>query len=39
VVERHGRSIDFETQSGQGTTFHVRLPVAERVSAVNEVAA
>jgi len=28
VVERHGGSIDFETQAGRGTTFHVRLPVA-----------
>ena len=27
VVERHGGSIDFETQAGRGTTFHVRLPV------------
>jgi PAS domain S-box-containing protein len=30
VVERHGGSIAFETQVGRGTTFHVRLPVAER---------
>jgi two-component system, NtrC family, sensor kinase len=28
VVERHGGSIEFETQAGRGTTFHVRLPVA-----------
>ena len=31
VVERHGGSIDFETRAGRGTTFHVRLPVAEPV--------
>jgi signal transduction histidine kinase len=31
VVERHGGSIEFETQAGRGTTFHVRLPVAEQV--------
>ena len=34
LVERHGGSIEFETQAGRGTTFHVRLPVAERVAAV-----
>ena len=28
VVERHGGSIDFETESGGGTTFHIRIPVA-----------
>jgi two-component system NtrC family sensor kinase len=27
VVDRHGGSIDFETEPGKGTTFHVRLPV------------
>ncbi len=28
VVERHGGSLTFETAPGEGTTFHVRLPVA-----------
>jgi len=28
VVDRHGGSIDFETESGGGTTFHIRIPVA-----------
>ncbi len=27
VVERHGGTIDFETRTGQGTTFIVRLPL------------
>ncbi|MEM6960812.1 MAG: ATP-binding protein [Myxococcota bacterium] len=27
VVDRHGGSIDFETESGVGTTFFVRLPL------------
>jgi PAS domain S-box-containing protein len=27
IVEKHGGSIDFETELGQGTTFIVRLPV------------
>jgi signal transduction histidine kinase len=39
VVERHGGSIEFETQPGRGTTFHVRLPVAQQASGVSEVAA
>jgi signal transduction histidine kinase len=28
VVERHGGSLTFETVAGEGTTFHVRLPIA-----------
>jgi PAS domain S-box-containing protein len=39
VVERHGGTISFETQAGRGTTFHVRLPVAESAHGVDEVAA
>jgi PAS domain S-box-containing protein len=27
VVERHGGTITFETESGKGTTFYVRLPI------------
>jgi two-component system NtrC family sensor kinase len=29
VVDTHGGSIDFETEEGAGTTFHVRLPVTQ----------
>ena len=32
VVERHGGSINFETESGKGTTFIIRLPLAPRPS-------
>ncbi|MCC6901889.1 MAG: response regulator [Polyangiaceae bacterium] len=27
IIEQHGGSIAFESQQGQGTTFHIRLPV------------
>ncbi len=27
VVEKHGGTLTFQTESGKGTTFHVRLPV------------
>lgn len=27
VVEKHGGTLTFQTEAGQGTTFHVRLPV------------
>jgi signal transduction histidine kinase len=30
VVEKHGGTIDFETEVGQGTTFFVRLPASNR---------
>lgn len=30
VVETHGGSIDFESEEGVGTTFHVRIPVHGR---------
>jgi two-component system NtrC family sensor kinase len=30
VVDTHGGSIDFESQPGQGTTFHVRIPIAQK---------
>lgn len=30
VVETHGGSIDFESEVGAGTTFHVRIPVRQR---------
>jgi PAS domain S-box-containing protein len=29
VVEKHGGTLTFETQLGKGTTFYVRLPLAE----------
>ena len=29
VVNRHGGSLHFETESGKGTTFYIRLPVGE----------
>ena len=32
VVERHGGTLTFETLPGEGTTFHVRLPVAHAVA-------
>jgi signal transduction histidine kinase len=31
IVERHGGTITFESQVGQGTTFHITLPIAEGV--------
>jgi signal transduction histidine kinase len=31
VVEKHRGTIDFETRTGDGTTFFIRLPVEERV--------
>lgn len=31
VVDGHGGSIDFETEVGQGTTFHIRIPIARPV--------
>ena len=30
VVETHGGSIDFESEPGQGTTFHVHIPIAQQ---------
>jgi PAS domain S-box-containing protein len=29
VVKAHGGSLEFETEMGKGTTFHVRLPIAQ----------
>jgi len=29
VVEAHGGAIDFESQPGAGTTFHVRVPTGQ----------
>jgi two-component system, NtrC family, sensor kinase len=35
VVETHGGSIDFETEEGVGTTFHVRIPIRRRETGGN----
>ena len=29
IVEKHGGTIDFESRPGEGTTFHVRIPVQQ----------
>ena len=28
IVEKHGGTLDFETEEGVGTTFIIRLPIA-----------
>jgi signal transduction histidine kinase len=28
IVDRHGGTIDFESEVGKGTTFHIRIPMA-----------
>jgi two-component system, NtrC family, sensor kinase len=28
VVDKHGGTLHFETEIGQGTTFYIRLPIA-----------
>ena len=30
VVDKHGGTIDFETEIGAGTTFRIRLPIGGR---------
>jgi signal transduction histidine kinase len=32
VVEKHGGTLTFDTKMGEGTTFHIRLPVEGRMS-------
>jgi signal transduction histidine kinase len=32
VVDRHGGSMDFESRPGEGTTFHIRIPVRQKRS-------
>jgi signal transduction histidine kinase len=38
VVDRHGGSLSFESQNGEGTTFFIRLPLNLEDSAVGETA-
>jgi signal transduction histidine kinase len=33
VVDKHGGTLHFETEVGQGTTFYIRLPIAGPASA------
>jgi two-component system NtrC family sensor kinase len=33
IVETHGGSIDFESEMGVGTTFHIRIPVEQKKNA------
>jgi len=30
VADDHGGSVDFESEIGRGTTFHVRIPVRQK---------
>lgn len=30
VAEEHGGAVDFESQSGRGTTFHIRIPLEQK---------
>ena len=30
IVDTHGGTIDFESQAGRGTTFHVRIPIVQK---------
>jgi PAS domain S-box-containing protein len=39
VVEKHGGTLTFESELGQGTTFHLRLPLAVAAAAQPEEAA
>ena len=34
VVEGHGGSIDFESEWGRGTTFHIRIPLQQKKKGV-----
>jgi PAS domain S-box-containing protein len=39
VVQKHGGTIDFESETGLGTTFTVRLPLEDPASAAKELSA
>jgi signal transduction histidine kinase len=39
VVEKHGGTLHFETELGQGTTFYIRLPIAGPMAAASAPAA
>jgi signal transduction histidine kinase len=34
IVDKHGGTLHFETETGQGTTFYIRLPIAGATGAV-----
>jgi two-component system NtrC family sensor kinase len=36
VTEDHGGTVDFESESGRGTTFHIRIPLAARKQGVEQ---
>ncbi len=36
IVDGHGGSIEFETEEGRGTTFHIRIPVSRAVPAAEK---
>jgi signal transduction histidine kinase len=33
IVDKHGGTLNFETETGKGTTFYIRLPIAGPVAA------
>ena len=39
VVEKHGGTLHFETEVGQGTTFYIRLPINGPATASDSAAA
>jgi signal transduction histidine kinase len=39
IVQGHGGSLQFQTESGRGTTFFVRLPIAARSESARVAAA
>jgi signal transduction histidine kinase len=36
IVDKHGGTLEFETEEGQGTTFIVRLPLRGRATQAQE---
>jgi len=39
VVDKHGGTLHFETEVGQGTTFYIRLPINGPATASDSAAA